>query len=69
MNQKASLQVGHDGVAVITLQNPPVNALHPAGVLHVCSVPVVCFWNSYILIMLSNDKPRVKKHMPHCPAA
>ncbi|CAL5226791.1 g9652 [Coccomyxa viridis] len=30
MNQKASLQVGHDGVAVITLQNPPVNALHPA---------------------------------------
>ena len=33
MSQKASLQVGHDGVAVITLQNPPVNALHPAGVL------------------------------------
>ena len=34
MNQKASLQVQHDGVAIVTLQNPPVNALHPAGVLH-----------------------------------
>ena len=33
MNQKSSLQVGHDGIAVVTLQNPPVNALHPAGVL------------------------------------
>jgi len=28
-----SLEVGHDGVAVITLSNPPVNALHP-DVLH-----------------------------------
>ena len=38
MNQKASIQVHPDGVAVVTLQNPPVNALHPAGVsyfLHV----------------------------------
>ena len=33
MNEKASLQVHHDGIAVVTLQNPPVNALHPAGVL------------------------------------
>ena len=37
MNQKASLQVGHDGIAVVTLQNPPVNALHPAGVLQALS--------------------------------
>ena len=34
MNRKASLQVQHDGVAIVTLQNPPVNALHPAGVVH-----------------------------------
>ena len=27
----ATMEVGHDGVAVITLQNPPVNALHPNG--------------------------------------
>ena len=42
MNQKASLQVQHDGVAIVTLQNPPVNALHPAGVLHfpACSAAV-----------------------------
>ncbi|CAL8463963.1 g3498 [Coccomyxa elongata] len=26
----ATLEVGSDGVAIITLQNPPVNALHPA---------------------------------------
>ena len=28
----ATLSVGSDGIAVVTLQNPPVNALHPAGV-------------------------------------
>lgn len=28
----ATLEVGSDGIAVVTLQNPPVNALHPAGV-------------------------------------
>ncbi len=27
----ATFEVGSDGVAIITLQNPPVNALHPAG--------------------------------------
>lgn len=25
------MQVGQDGVAIITLANPPVNALHPKG--------------------------------------
>ena len=28
----ATIKVGPDGIAIITLQNPPVNALHPAGV-------------------------------------
>ena len=28
----ATIDVGSDGIAVVTLQNPPVNALHPAGV-------------------------------------
>ncbi len=32
----ATIEVGSDGIAVITLQNPPVNALHPAGVLLFC---------------------------------
>ncbi len=44
MNQKASLQLHHDGIAVVTLQNPPVNALHPAGVLpflHVLTIHLV----------------------------
>ena len=27
----ATVEYGSDGVAVISLQNPPVNALHPAG--------------------------------------
>ena len=30
MAPHATLQVGDDGVAVITLTNPPVNALHPS---------------------------------------
>lgn len=29
----ATVEYGSDGVAVISLQNPPVNALHPAGAL------------------------------------
>ena len=29
--QKTSLEIDSDGIAVITLQNPPVNALHPTG--------------------------------------
>ena len=28
----AAIDVSSDGIAVVTLQNPPVNALHPAGV-------------------------------------
>lgn len=27
------MEVGQDGVAIITLANPPVNALHPKGTL------------------------------------
>lgn len=29
MAPHANLEIGSDGVAVITLTNPPVNALHP----------------------------------------
>jgi hypothetical protein len=32
----AALDVGDDGVAVITLTNPPVNALHPK-----CKAPTI----------------------------
>ena len=41
----ASIEVGSDGIAVITLQNPPVNALHPAGqcaCFFVAPLQVVC---------------------------
>jgi hypothetical protein len=31
MAPTATMDVGRDGVAVITLSNPPVNALHPDG--------------------------------------
>jgi hypothetical protein len=31
MGPTAQYRVDNDGVAVITLTNPPVNALHPAG--------------------------------------
>lgn len=31
----ATMEVGQDGVAIITLANPPVNALHPKGTLAV----------------------------------
>jgi hypothetical protein len=27
----ATVEYGSDGVAIVCLQNPPVNALHPAG--------------------------------------
>lgn len=30
-NPTASMQVTDAGVAIVTLENPPVNALHPAG--------------------------------------
>lgn len=29
-----TMEVGQDGVAIITLANPPVNALHPKGMLN-----------------------------------
>ena len=32
----STMDIGSDGVAVIRLQNPPVNALHPDGVLLLC---------------------------------
>ena len=31
MAPTATMEVGQDGVAIITLANPPVNALHPNG--------------------------------------
>lgn len=34
MAPTATMEVGQDGVAVITLANPPVNALHPNGAPH-----------------------------------
>ena len=35
------MDVGQDGVAIITLANPPVNALHPNGTL-ACSAYLIC---------------------------
>jgi len=32
MAPNATMEVGQDGVAIITLANPPVNALHPNGI-------------------------------------
>ena len=32
----STMEIGGDGVAVIRLQNPPVNALHPDGELSGC---------------------------------
>lgn len=33
-----SLEIDSDGIAVITLKNPPVNALHPKGTLGFCGL-------------------------------
>ena len=41
MAPTATMDVGQDGVAIITLANPPVNALHPNGTL-ACSAYMIC---------------------------
>lgn len=60
----AHLDIGSDGVAVITLENGKVNAMHPTGASTLAAETVMCLRSTRSVFLSDPDAASVADHAP-----